>query len=104
GLFVDFAHGVNSWIFHNGLSFDVPTLNRLTNANIDYHTVTDTLVLSKLFYPNRPGGHSLESWGERFGNQKIDFKDFSKFSTEMLEYCIQDVKLGYQLYKYLMSH
>ena len=63
--------------------------------------VTDTLILSRLFKPVREGGHSLRAYGIKFGYNKIDFKDFSEFSLEMLEYCIRDVKLTRKVYDLL---
>lgn len=60
--------------------------------------ITDTLIWSKLFNPDRLGGHSLEAWGLRFNHKKGDFSDFSKYSAEMLEYCIQDTSVNRLLY------
>src|SRR5690606_12007958 len=45
--------------------------------------------------------HSLEAWGQRLGEHKKPFNDFSKFSEEMVEYCQQDVEVTYKLFKYL---
>lgn len=60
--------------------------------------VWDTLVLSYLLYSDTVIGHSLGAWGDRFGNPKIDFHDFSKYSEEMLTYCIQDTSSNATLF------
>jgi DNA polymerase-1 len=83
---------------HNLLSFDAPTLNRLLGTSISRNRIVDTLVLSYLYNPKLPGGHSLEAWGKRLKQPKAEFNDFSRFSPEMLEYCKQDVKVTKELY------
>lgn len=89
-------------IGHNILSYDVPTLNRLIGLELILARCIDTLVLSYLFNPQLPrpaglsgkkGPHSLEAWGLRLNDHKGDYDDWSKFTPEMLEYCVQDVKL-----------
>ena len=82
---------------HNGISFDAPILNRLTGSAIAPAQVRDTLIESQLFNPVRDGGHSLQSWGERFGFLKIDYHDFEYYTPEMLEYCKRDVDLTHKV-------
>jgi hypothetical protein len=92
---------------HNIVQFDLPVL--MLSGLLDYEigypdspstlygrsvTITDTLLWSKLLSPDRLGGHSLKSWGKRLGDYKGDFNDWSKFSQEMLEYCVQDTKVN----------
>jgi DNA polymerase I-like protein with 3'-5' exonuclease and polymerase domains len=78
---------------HNFLSFDVPNLNRLWDCSIPYDRVVDTLVLSYMYDPRMPQGHSLEAWGERMKFPKLAHEDWSQYSPEMLERCKQDVRL-----------
>ena len=79
---------------HNAVAFDIPVINRLLGAGIDTAKVRDTMLISQLLWPDRPGGHSLRAWGERIGSSKIDFHDWSLGeSAEMVEYCRQDVRL-----------
>lgn len=88
-------------VAHNGIAFDFYLLNKLWNCQIKLKTVKDTLVLSRLLNPSREGGHSLSSWGETLGTQKIEFDDFDlKTHTidEMIEYCIQDVEVLHKVY------
>lgn len=87
------SHPDAIFVGHNAISFDVPTLNRLLDAGIESDRVVDTLVLSYLYHPAMPGGHSLEAWGERLKFPKGDFHDWTHYSKRMLEYCIRDVDL-----------
>jgi len=99
--FPNFARNVSQFIMHNGLSFDAPVLNKLLDAEISPSKIIDTLILSQLFNPMRDGGHSLESWGERFEFPKGSIENFDYYTEEMLEYCKQDVNITYKLYNYL---
>ena len=48
--------------------------------------------------PNQRGAASLKAWGLRLADHKINFKDFSEYSEEMLEYCKQDVAVTTKLW------
>lgn len=100
--FQEFLETVEKYIGHNILEYDLPILNRLINCRIDYHKVIDTLVLSRLIYYSRSGGHSIEQYGLEFNFPKINFTDFSKYSKEMEDYCVRDVEICHLIYlKYL---
>ena len=47
------------FVAHNGIEFDFPILNKLWDTKIKLKNVQDTLVMSRLFKPNREGGHGL---------------------------------------------
>ena len=96
--FVEYCRDIDQFIFHNGIGFDVPIINRLIGHTIDLDKVLDTLVVSRLFDYGIKGGHSLKAWGRRLGDYKLDFKDFSKLSEEMIEYCHKDVSVTVQLF------
>ena len=103
GEFREWSKRIDTFIMHNGISFDAPVLNRLTGSDIRLDQIRDTLIESQLYNPVRDGGHSLEAWGKRLGSEKIEYNDYSYYTPEMLEYCKQDVnvtqKLGMALEK-----
>ena len=88
-------------IGHNIIGFDIPVIHKLTGVDLSSVSISDTLVLSRLFSPTREGNHGLESWGYRLGFNKIDFKTFSEYSSEMLKYCENDVLLNAKVYNHL---
>lgn len=103
--FLEYARKVTGWVFHNGLWYDVPAINSLVKgAEIDPQSVVDTLVVSRLLNTNRPGGHSLEQFGEEFGFPKIDFHDYSALTDEMLAYLEQDVRLGHKVFEHFRDY
>lgn len=65
--------------------------------------IRDVLLWSRLFFPDRFGGHSLKAWGERLGQYKGDYHDFDNYSQEMLDYCIQDTLVTALVYKKLLE-
>jgi len=88
-------------IGHNIVMFDIPFLERLYGTiDTEAH---DTLIVSRLMYPdpyNHPlGGNSLKHWGKHLGEEKIEYDNFDYFCEEMLEYCLQDVKVNLGIYK-----
>ena len=87
---------------HNIVMFDIPFLERLYGP---INTpVMDTLIVSKLMYPDRQdhplGGNSLECWGKHLGVEKIDFSDgWDQFTDDMLTYCKRDVEVNVDIFK-----
>ena len=100
--FKNWAKDVDTFIMHNGLSFDAPVLNRLLNAEILPGNIIDTLILSQLFNPIREKGHGLKAWGEKLnilkGGEGVNFLVYNK---AMLDYCIQDVHITHAVYNEL---
>ena len=97
---VDALRSADLIIGHNICMFDIPFLERLygeiqTKAH-------DTLIVSKLMYPDihkHPlGNNSLKSWGTHLKILKSEFEDWSAYSSAMLEYCKQDVKVSLGIY------
>ena len=82
------------WVGHNFLSFDAYIANRVAGIVFPVDRIIDTLVLSTLYHPNMPNGHSLSAYGERLGFPKDTFDDFSQFSPALLERCEIDVELN----------
>ena len=89
-------------VAHNGIGFDFPTIDRLYGTNLLRKSIHDTWVMSQTLQFKRGHKHNLEEWGMRLGNHKIDFHDYSKYSKEMLKYCIQDVKVNLDVYRKLL--
>jgi DNA polymerase I-like protein with 3'-5' exonuclease and polymerase domains len=98
-------------VAHNGVLFDVPVLERLVgvpNSLGKLPKCLDTLLLSRLLWPDSKGehpagGHSLKNWGEFLRNHKGEQPtDWSTFTEEMLDYCEQDVDVTVDLYNYLI--
>jgi DNA polymerase I-like protein with 3'-5' exonuclease and polymerase domains len=90
-------------IGHNIIGYDIPVLEKLYDVKFNCN-VEDTLVMSRLFNPVRENGHALKAWGWRVGMLKQEQpQDFDSYTPEMLEYCIQDVKLNEAVYKFLIK-
>ena len=101
---------------HNIIGYDIPVLKKL--YGFDYSgEVYDTLVASRLIYPNMKekdmlkrtvdnrliGSHSLKAWGQRLNYHKGSYGEqeqaWTEFNPEMLAYCSQDVGLNVKLYE-----
>lgn len=98
--FNEYAKSVDYWVAHNGLSFDVPVVNRLLGTGIEESRVIDTFVVSRLINYSRFNTHSLAEIGAQLGEPKSKFNDWSCLSQEMVDYCIQDVVVNEKIYKH----
>ena len=107
-------------IFHNGHGFDYPVLQRFTKSfNLKPSQMFDSMTMAKAIYRNirgqdfdamkknrrhkdfakmnLVGSHSLKAWGYRLGELKGSIADeegttdWSKWTAEMQDYCVQDV-------------
>lgn len=97
--FLDYLKGYNKFVFHNGIGFDVPVINKILGLEaIRLDDVVDTLILSRLIDFGIQGGHSLRAWGQRLGDFKLDFKGFEVLTQEMVDYCHQDVTVTKKLF------
>jgi DNA polymerase I-like protein with 3'-5' exonuclease and polymerase domains len=107
-------------IGHNILFYDIPVLNKLHPSVQFKGRIIDTLICTRLIWPKEilygldeeqypqvpkglKGSASLKAWGWRLADHKIDFKDFSEYSQEMLEYCIQDVQVTKKLWQHITN-
>ena len=68
--FVSWSKKIDTFIMHNGVSFDAPVLNRLLGCDIKLSQVRDTLIESQLYNPTRDKGHSLAVWGDKLNLPK----------------------------------
>ena len=100
---IKFLQEADTLIGHNIIGYDIPVLEKLYDVKFNCK-VEDTLVMSRLFNPVRENGHALKAWGWRVGMLKQEQpEDFDSYTPEMLEYCIQDVKLNEAVYKFLIK-
>ena len=95
--------GPVSVVGHNLIGYDLPVLERLWGVSVARERIVDTLVLSRLYDPSRPGGHSLKVWGELLGFPKGDHDDWSCLSTAMIEYCERDTEVTEAVHKQLVK-
>lgn len=115
-------------VAHNGMKFDFIAL--MLFGLIDYTVgylgekdtlngrevrLIDSLIMSRFVNPDRLGGHSLNSWGQRVGSHKTDYRgelvtlgaidgnlpkgdEFKMFHPLMVEYCEQDTIVNAHAY------
>ena len=100
---LELLKSADALIGHNIIGFDIPVIKKLTGVDLSNKKLIDTLVLSRLFNPTREGGHSLEMWGYKLNYNKIEFEDYSRYSKEMMQYCVRDVQLNTQVYHRLIQ-
>lgn len=112
---LDLLRNAESLAAHNGLGFDLPVLAKLHGLTIPRDRLVDTLVLSRLAFPDLDGvtwmdadsgkrvyqTHSVGAWGRRFERHKGEWSDFSQWNPAMLEYCRQDVSIVAELYEHV---
>lgn len=104
--FKRYASGVHKWVAHNGVGFDIPVLNHHFDLGLptSWPSVVDTFVVSRLVNYKKYSTHSLSELGQAFGVPKTKFNDFSKLTQEMIDYCIQDVKVAERVYNKYRKH
>ena len=107
----------NTLITYNGIGYDIPVIHKLYDIDLSGKDQVDCLLIAKMVLqdiysydivnPNIPKSHwgrySLESWGMRFGDHKLEYSDWSKLTENMLIYCAQDVALTGRIYNFLLS-
>ncbi|CAB4167959.1 PolA DNA polymerase I - 3'-5' exonuclease and polymerase domains [uncultured Caudovirales phage] len=92
-----------TFIGHNIIDFDVPTMNRLLGTDIKTEQCEDTMILSYMFYPL--GKHSLAYWGEQLKFPKMEPPDFDGPVTPyMIDYCNNDVNLTHKLWNHFQPN
>ena len=108
---------------HNIIGFDIPIIKSIYPWFSPRGTIIDTLLLSRLYHPNlldidkkhnwnhMPlqlyGRHSLEAYGYRLNEYKGNFgktTDWSDWSQEMQDYCVQDVAVNTKLCKHFEKY
>ena len=106
-------------IGHNILFYDIPVLKKLHGTEFKARVI-DTLICTRLIWPKETlydldeeqyqevppklkGSASLKAWGYRLSDHKIEFQDFTEYSQEMLDYCIQDVRVTEKLWNHIIN-
>jgi len=101
----------------NNVSFDGPVLETIWDT--DMPKQLDLMILAKLCYskdtlfnidrgikdmpPKLWGTYSLKAFGYRLGMHKDTHEDWTRLSSEMVDYCKQDVLVTEALYIHLKS-
>ena len=103
-------------IGHNIIQYDLVCIKHLFPAFSPRGFALDTLILSRMFYPdildidykrqwdgmpiNLYGRHKLEAYGYRLGLHKkhADLEDFSRLSDDLAERCVCDVDVTAKLW------
>ncbi len=103
---------------HNAIGFDAVALWKLYGYT--HAGVLDTAIIGRFMFPDLRnddfkrdgfpkeliGSHSLKAWGYRIGNKKSDHgetEDWSQWSQEMEDYCVQDVEVTKALYEFFLK-
>lgn len=102
--FLEYSKTVDLWVAHNGIAFDIPVLNSLLGTTIDQRKVVDTFVVSRTVNYSRYQTHALDELGAALGVRKLPFKDFTKYTPEMLSYCKQDVDVTLKVYNHYSKY
>lgn len=95
---------IKKLIGHNIVGFDIQIFEKLFGYKLPKHiVVVDTIILSRVLNYRRFGmdGHSLERWGEFFGQPKQEHEDWTQLSPEMITRCQSDCQLNLRVYQYL---
>lgn len=106
---------------HNWLLYDAQVLKKLYGIPVELSKIRDTLILCQMLWPEIKKGdllrvkrgempgrligrHNLEAWGYRLKEHKDNFgkeTDWAVCTPEMVEYCAQDLKVNYALFKHI---
>tara|TARA_B100001248_G_scaffold253302_1_gene230405 strand:- start:343 stop:855 length:513 start_codon:yes stop_codon:yes gene_type:complete len=120
---VQYLEDADCIVGHHILGFDIPAIQKVYPWFTPPRYKIDTLLMSRLIHPNimdidkkrqwqhmplqMYGKHSLASYGYRLGEYKGEFgqtTDWSAWSEEMEEYCIQDVKVTTKLFEHFKNN
>lgn len=86
-------------VFHNGITFDVPLVEKLLGVDLSKVMLIDSLYVSWYLYFNRMR-HGLDSFFEDFGIAKPKIDDWKNLTREQyLNRCREDVKINKALWE-----
>ena len=90
-------------IGHNIVNFDIPVIQRFY-PDFAKPRIIDTMIISRCQdFKRFGGGHSLDMYGQKFGLKKIKYDEWDRYTPEMRERCIVDVKLNTGVYNFLRA-
>lgn len=86
-------------VIHNGISFDVPLMEKLFGVDLSKLMLIDTLALSWYLNPERKA-HGLGTFHEDYGIEKPPIDDWSEQPYEVYQNrVVEDVKINQALWK-----
>ena len=88
-------------VFHNGTGYDYWAIEKLYPGTLRMEQIVDSLILCRMLWPGQK--HGLEVLGSRLNKPKGDFKDFSRFTPEMVDYCLRDVEILQDYWRFRFS-
>ena len=88
-------------IGHNIIGYDIPMIKKILGVDLFDIKLYDTWIMSQVLNWKRNHKHGLGGWGQHLNYPKFEFDDWDKYSEEMLDYCIRDVKLNVAVWKAL---
>jgi hypothetical protein len=116
---IEMLEDADTIIGHNIIGYDCPVIHKLFPWFERSDSIIDTLLLSRLYHADilkvdqkrkwkmMPlqlyGRHSLEAYGHRLGVYKGSYgktTDWSEWSQEMEDYCVQDVNVTVKLWQH----
>lgn len=113
---IERLQGADLLIGHNISGYDIQAIEKVKGVRIT-SKLYDTLVAAQLIFPTIPEafhydrdtgnritrkGHSLKAWGMRLNCYKHQIEtDWKKYTDQMGLYCIQDIRVTYELYRHL---
>jgi len=86
-------------VAHNGISYDIPLVEKLLDIDLSELMVIDTLMLSWALNPER-SVHGLDSYGKDYGIAKPKIDDWENLTIKDYTHrCEEDVKINVELWK-----
>jgi len=95
---IELLESADKLYFHN-MRYDLEVFKKLYNIDW-YHKTYDTVIMAKIDAPflqpikgYAPRPFSLKAFGHRFKFPKGDYNDWSGYTAEMGQYCLQDCRI-----------
>ena len=89
-------------VAHNYCGYDGPLIKKLYPW-FEPKAYEDSLILSRLYQPDRLGGHSIDAWGKKLGVAKPVHEDWTRYDQDMKFRCIQDTLINTMVLRQLLD-